>query len=75
MFESLASCFAFRCSASLNSPQDESAVVNMTVRVDFETVGLPLRLAAGIFLLKSAPGVTTTGAAARLGEVSALLCV
>jgi hypothetical protein len=30
MFESLASCFAFRCSASLNSPQDESAVADMT---------------------------------------------
>jgi hypothetical protein len=26
MFESLASCFAFRYSASLNSPHDESAV-------------------------------------------------
>jgi hypothetical protein len=31
MFESPASCFAFRCSAPLNSPQDESAVVDMTV--------------------------------------------
>jgi hypothetical protein len=30
MFESLASCFAFRCSASLNSPQDESAAADMT---------------------------------------------
>jgi hypothetical protein len=30
MFESLASCFGFRCSASLNSPQDESAVADMT---------------------------------------------
>ncbi|MGE5213449.1 MAG: YceI family protein [Nitrospirota bacterium] len=29
MFESLASCFTFRC-ASLNSPQDESAVADMT---------------------------------------------
>jgi hypothetical protein len=30
VFESLASCFAFRCSAPLNSPQDESAVEDMT---------------------------------------------
>jgi hypothetical protein len=30
MFESLASCSAFRCSATLNSPQDESAVADMT---------------------------------------------
>jgi hypothetical protein len=30
MFESLASCFTFRCSASLNSAQDESAVADMT---------------------------------------------
>jgi hypothetical protein len=30
VFESLASCFAFRCSASLNSPQDESAVADIT---------------------------------------------
>jgi hypothetical protein len=30
IFESLASCFAFRCSVSLNSPQDESAVADMT---------------------------------------------
>ena len=30
MFESLASCFAFRYSAPLNSPQDESAVADMT---------------------------------------------
>ena len=29
MFESLASCFAFRCSAALNSPQQESAVADM----------------------------------------------
>jgi hypothetical protein len=34
MLESLASCFAFRCSASLNSPQDESAVADMTVPFD-----------------------------------------
>jgi len=30
MFESLASCFTFRCSALLNSPQDESAAADMT---------------------------------------------
>jgi len=30
MFESLASCFASLYSASLNSPQDESAVADMT---------------------------------------------
>ena len=61
MFESLASCFAFRCSASLN----------MTVRVDFETVGLLCDLPPGIFMLKSAQDVTTTGAAAALGEALA----
>jgi hypothetical protein len=33
MLESLASCFAFRCSALLNSPQDESAVADMTAQV------------------------------------------
>jgi len=71
MFESLASYFAFRCSASLNSPQDESAVVDMTVRVDFETVGLLCDLPPGIFMLKSAQDVTTTGAAAALGEALA----
>jgi hypothetical protein len=32
MFESLVSCFTFRCSASLNSPQDESAVADMTMQ-------------------------------------------
>jgi hypothetical protein len=31
MFESLGECFAFRCSASLNSPPDESAVADMTI--------------------------------------------
>jgi hypothetical protein len=31
MLESLTSCFAFGCSASLNSPQDESAVADMTL--------------------------------------------
>jgi hypothetical protein len=38
MFESLASCFAFRCSASLNSPQDESAVADTTGN-DFRLLG------------------------------------
>jgi hypothetical protein len=35
-FESLASCFAFRCSASLNSPQDESAVADMTEQETYD---------------------------------------
>jgi hypothetical protein len=30
MFESLASCFVFRCGTPLNSPQEESAVADMT---------------------------------------------
>src|SRR5262245_36756797 len=30
MFESLASCFTFRCIASFNSPRDESAAADMT---------------------------------------------
>jgi hypothetical protein len=42
MFESLASGFAFRCSAPLNSPQDESAMADMAAslmrRVLIETV-------------------------------------
>jgi len=38
MFESLALCFAFRCTASFNSPQDESAVADMTSKYDMLVV-------------------------------------
>jgi hypothetical protein len=46
MFESLASCFAFRCSAPLNSPLDESAVADMTARFVSELWALRRRLCA-----------------------------